>query len=964
MRGLAAANQPHIQYKPIRGNAVKVCAVLFLTVSLGFSSASDHWVGAETWTLANPTDTRYVDEPVRLEPTLPSKTDVADVIVRADGKEVGWQFEEIEGERRIWVSATIEPGQEIEYSIERGNRAEFLPKVKVVREDDAYVLDNAVIGVKVPAIIDARAKPPGPIIAIRFGDGKWVGASFWKTKRPVKTFTSTVIGDGTVFAKIRLRYEFEGQAGLRGDIPAFAQIDVSLAPGQKHVTIEESHEMDRGDFWEFDCTAGRDARRALCEVFGGAAGKPKNRDNWPADLTPLGWSSEALERRYAESDPRIGDTLMWLVPRWNQHYEDGWMFAASDGRVAVGAIPARAGKWFWPHDNKIEVKAKETADYAGLRCPTWKGRRYWFLFAGPHDDFATVRREIPPKRPGGRTRVTYDVHAEAYACRYAFHSLDKIIHEYITTWPGNPEAAGNEPAFPSRLNPLRIRRGWLAGSHGGVSTKTPLQRLVLAQIILDPDFYGTYWNFWSPENPNFYTDLMRSPMNMIAEFKEHPQFDDLVQLVKERFWEDVYHSATLPGGAGQECPGYFAHALRGHLSMAEKFEESLGFDATGWPQLKEGPDFLYRISQPRPGGERVFHPGGDTHPGSNGPKSVEEYRTGDPKKWKTEEFPGFGVIFRHRAGTDRETYLAFKSGPNRGHFHGDQLSFHWCADASPIAVDHYCSYKPRAGQEHMHNRVAFATDDMPYANMDGYERLIAMRTSDEVDVAVGQVESPRLRYVTQFPPEDWDRDFPQIWPDSPLRYRRTVVQMKTGPHDYFVIRDQHDGVDLKAIYCLHVYGDRCDREGGVIDFDRMRLFVAAPASFEYSRHDWRHDNGGGEATKGVRLAVSGSASEFITVLYPRLSSDANIPKMDAIASGVRIGEDEIVFAGAIDDQVDAPYVTVRRAGKELLALSGKDIDLDRSQGKIGLFVPNTGYPFGPIPDWLIRQRIGKVPPPQ
>jgi hypothetical protein len=36
------------------------------------------------------------------------------------------------------------------------------------------------------------------------------------------------------------------------------------------------------------------------------------------------------------------------------------------------------------------------------------------------------------------------------------------------------------------------------------------------------------------------------------------------------------------------------------------------------------------------------------------------------------------------------------------------------------------------------------------------------------------------------------------------------------------------------------------------------------------------------------------------------------------------------------------------------------VDLNRPQGDIGLFVPDAGYPFGAIPDWLIRQR-NKVP---
>jgi len=34
--------------------------------------------------------------------------------------------------------------------------------------------------------------------------------------------------------------------------------------------------------------------------------------------------------------------------------------------------------------------------------------------------------------------------------------------------------------------------------------------------------------------------------------------------------------------------------------------------------------------------------------------------------------------------------------------------------------------------------------------------------------------------------------------------------------------------------------------------------------------------------------------------------------------------------------------------------------MDRSQDEVGLFVSDAGYPFGRIPDWLIRQRA-KVP---
>jgi len=38
----------------------------------------------------------------------------------------------------------------------------------------------------------------------------------------------------------------------------------------------------------------------------------------------------------------------------------------------------------------------------------------------------------------------------------------------------------------------------------------------------------------------------------------------------------------------------------------------------------------------------------------------------------------------------------------------------------------------------MYNRVFFHNAGMPYANMDGYERVIAFKTSPAADVAMGQ----------------------------------------------------------------------------------------------------------------------------------------------------------------------------------------------------------------------------------
>jgi hypothetical protein len=104
------------------------------------------------------------------------------------------------------------------------------------------------------------------------------------------------------------------------------------------------------------------------------------------------------------------------------------------------------------------------------------------------------------------------------------------------------------------------------------------------------------------------------------------------------------------------------------------------------------------------------------------------------------------------------------------------------------------------------------------------------------------------------------------------------------------------------------------------------------------------------------LTVRAKQGEFITVLYP-----GRAPMIRAIENGVRVGADEILFGGslagsdsAIEDSV--VYVTVKKDDRAVASLTGGEIDLNRSQGEIGLFVPDAGYPFGEIPDWLIRQR--------
>jgi hypothetical protein len=879
--------------------------------------------------VVNPCGRPCQDEAVRLRMDIPA----GDVTIREDGQEVPFQLD-TPGDRRAWVLVTLpaadrdKPHPARTYTVGPGKPAKReKPAVRVAREGDTCLMDNGIVAIRVPMRAEGSTIPP-PVLSVRLPNDTWAGRGSWRTARKFKGLDAEVTGDGTVFGRVTLVYRFDGKAGLNGDVDAFARVDVSLFPGQQHAAIEESHEMDRGDHWEFDVAAGWTGRDVLTRPIWGGFPPSPGPDRHPRSLQPAPDTHEAVWKHYVQGETRLGDTLIRLIPRWSQHYEYGWYFAVADTNAALGAIVCRAGKWVWPHNNDIAVKLKPAADYAGLRCPTWKGRRYWYLLAGP-------RKHFEGNGPDG------------YVQRFAMESLNKLHNEYILEWEGKTGLFQGEAPFSGNINPTGGWRGFGRNEVASAGRPGGYGEWIRAQVLLDYDLYGTYYTFWSPENPNFFSDHIKPALGMTTKLKEHPRFEELRRKAEARLREDVDHSVTLPGGAGQECPGYLKHGIGAWRQMAPMCREHLGFDPASWPRVAAAESFLVHASAPDGNGGRFSHPGGDTHP--PGPKV-----TNDVSGFATEELPGFGVIFRNRPGSADETYLAFKSGPNRGHYHGDQLSLHYAAHGRLVAVDHHCSYSPRAGQEHMHNRVAFAVPGLPHANMDGYERLVAFKTSADVDAAIGQVESDRLRAVTNLPPEVWNQGGPVHAFPGLLKYRRTVVSVKNAAADYVVLRDQFESPDpVTAVYCLHAYGSKAEQAGRKIQFDGLALFCADPAAFTFERLDWQHSNGGLEATRGVRLSQTATSGQFITVLYP--SSEP--PAVETVAAGVRIGSDVVTFGGGLDDAEASVYVTVERAGKPVLTLTGRDIDMDRSQGDIGLFVPDAGYPFGEIPDWLIRQRV-------
>ncbi len=938
-------------------------------------------------TLTNHTDRTLRNQLVRLDVEMPAGYEADGLLITENGEEIPYQVEVLEGTPQnvargdIWVRTEIKPAQTLQYAIYQGRPKDFEPLVRVETSAKRYhTLSNSKIAVRVPT-----EENPGlscPVLAIQRKGGPWTGLPRWVTSQARTKTDVRVLANGPLFAKVRLRHEFRPPEG--SEEPLFYEMTITLPADRPFAEIEERFSMERNDRWLFEMSHGYKPTRAVIRKWYDERGKAVDDDLYYDRLEP---------------SKRLDDTALILRPRWSPSPDVGWFFGALEKREVVGVLVARAGRWVNPYENQIPVRIRSGASNVTLELSTHRGQRYWLLFAGTTRDLFEQVVDYSGRAPA----IKPVDHLKEHLWESQMHSLDRMTHRYHTEY--EPLAAGNyrpiwffgnEDAHPEQAN-ARLAEALL--EHVSQDYIPPGDRAILTNMQgrFDPDYFGYYCNGWSPIHPEWATEMVRIPIMQAVSLKDHPDFEHYRKLAENALRTDLYYSVTLPGGAGQASHGALARQMRIWADLAPICREHLKFDPAQWPRFQAAGRFLWRTSAPgiNSRGRRIlplgetqppglysmsrkthenlyalakrFYPGGADEEGQ---AKHSRHIIDDPERWNTEEYPGFGVLFRDKPERPEETFFAFKAGPNSGRMRGDALSFYYHAHGRRLAIDHMTGSDPLTGQEHMHNRVAFSTDELRYANMDGYARLIAFATTSVADVAVAQVESKRLREVPRMPPMDRLAAGKRVEFIEPMVYRRTVVQIKQALRDkgraYFVIRDVYTGPSVNGTYCLHVDAKKMDGDDDVFDFDdKLRLYVAKPQRPMVDPFDYRHPNGFGgkpEATKGVRLGTAGSRMEFVTVLYP--TGDGPTPKVVATKQGVRISVagamDEVIYndpkQGEEDPTKWPPPVVIKLAGRTLPLLKGTDVDLERSQGEIGLFVPETGYDLGPIPDWLREQR--------
>ncbi len=605
---------------------------LLLLVAQALAAPAGGFQGSAT--IRNPTQFTYMRELVRLPISLPAGA-LQSLCVRAapGGAPLAQQVDAARGEVWVLIEA-LAPGAALRVTATSPAPAgceapaPAAPAAAAV-DGGALVLSNGVVGVALSSAAAPRAQPPPPFLGLSPAAGApRLGASAWNltaqlAERWAGNFSCALTAAGPLFVEAQLLYGFAGGGS--------AQWRVRLALGQRGAQVSEAHEnLDVGAAVDLALHGGAWAP-ALAVSNGWASCNTDTPDN-PSGMnatTAQQWAPLAPQGRL----PSGG--LGLLVARWSQSCDAKFFWGVADGEggTVLGVMGVRGGEWLWP---QYRSQAYDTQRWhlmgpwsggagEGFMHLPLHGRRVWYLLGGPASETAA---NVWP-----------------LAQRYAMAELDRLTNTYDLEWPGHIDANAtvNASAFhfyspdTDPTHSVRAQGAALLRSLANATTAPAagLAAAASANFYCDPDWWGSYVGFSSPENPNFFTDWSKLCLgwSLALALRAHPRAPAYCALARGVWELDLLHSIALPSGAGQESPGYTAHALASWIVEAPLLDAicpNATHPAASHPRLLGALAFLLRSSQPWAyhflGGAaannsdllrgRFVLPLGDTHPTS------------------------------------------------------------------------------------------------------------------------------------------------------------------------------------------------------------------------------------------------------------------------------------------------------------------------------------------------------------
>jgi len=402
----------------------------------------------------------------------------------------------------------------------------------------------------------------------------------------------------------------------------------------------------------------------------------------------------------------------------------------------------------------------------------------------------------------------------------------------------------------------------------------------MGYIATDLDAWPGWQQGWRPGNPNFHTDKYMAAMFVGGALRDHPHADEWLEYGLQNFKEDTGKVFLAPDGVGAECPGYSGYAMKLQLEIARVLlNTGAGNVIAKNPLVKGNARWHRKLITPYDVRIQRRHeaPIGDTHRWDSGlyasgfAKLAAFFKESDPvfaselmgtakflreskkeragKKteeslmenllaidheieampvaemdWSSESFEGFGAILRHGFGTPNESFLSYKAGRARGHYHNDENSYHFYSGGTPISLDYNCSYTPRGDHAALHNTVTFGKRAMIDHNgrkekiaaqeeITSSAKVLHFKSTNVADCVVSQREAGALVLRPIYPGDhEFGRGYP-VREVSSVSHRRSLVFVKGGDSDYLVVQDECGGEE-KSQLNIHLLASEVEQVKG------------------------------------------------------------------------------------------------------------------------------------------------------
>ena len=434
-----------------------------------------------------------------------------------------------------------------------------------------------------------------------------------------------------------------------------------------------------------------------------------------------------------------------------------------------------------------------------------------------------------------------------------------------------------------------------------------------AHVLAHPDYWNTQRGLCSA-NPNM-TSMIKLPLGVEGLLLAgHPRADRWLAGAEGELKRELKHWVT-PGGAWIECPGYQAPSLDGIFLLAQAIRQVTGRDYFADPNLKATMEYYGQIlTPPDPRYPTWRKPGeppwstlptiGDTPAGQvacyNGwmaaacAKTDPDYSARQQFYWKAQggsfiragrgtgfilamtdhalpatppsalagAFPGFGSVMRTSWTDARATYLAHRTGPCSHHYHDDFNEILFAAKGAPLAWDFGNQYvSGRRDEPWYHNRVSFCKPGQRRIGSTGrlvHTAFLPRMVDYSYGLSTGGGNQQNHRHVLL------------VRSDDPLGANYVLVrdatvdgQPKQKFHWNLFCLSKQPEVQGRVVHFPGQFG---------VDLD-VHLVSPAGAPIEQDRWSWEarmaYWGKFSEEMFGVRVAKTGSAEDFLALLYPR-----------------------------------------------------------------------------------------------